>query len=97
MTHLCLQNAADAATISAFQFTSYDVLANPLDKTRRRADILKALSLESLYASKIELWVQGVYSCMRVRGRIMATGDKRIHMDNGLCIPLHSIYKVHFN
>ena len=83
--------------VEAIQFAKEDVLPTVHDRMKRLACLMKAISLEGMSSSPVNLWIQGEALCLRVTSRVIAAGNHQIILENGLRLPIKSIHKVTFN
>lgn len=97
MAYANLAVHAHALKLADFRFTQVEVLTNKFDQRRRNADLLRAVSMESLTNLPVLMWVEGLDSCVCIQGRILAVGDRIIYLDNDLNVPTHSICRILFN
>jgi hypothetical protein len=92
-----MMNASEEAEFFArMNFVDYDVLSSPREKIRRKANLLKAVALESLNKAEVILTVEDQHSCKKIRSRIVATGDDQVVLEKGFSLPIHCIHYVEF-
>jgi hypothetical protein len=96
MTTLTMNSAEELETISRLSFKTCDVLFTQGEKVRRRANLLKAVVLDSLHQSEVVLTLEDDNTTRKLKARIIATGDERVMLDKGISIPVQCILQVEF-
>lgn len=96
MTTLNLRSENDIRTITTMVFKDQDVLTTEREKMKRNASLLRASLLDSLHQLAVVLHVEDMESTRKVRSRIIATGDERVMLEQGLSIPVHCIRVIEF-
>jgi len=96
MTFFTLSSPEEVESFSRLHFKEYDVLSSPREQIRRKANLLKAVALESMNRAEVVLTFEDQTSCKKIRSRILATGDDQVMLDKGFSIPIHCIHFVEF-
>ena len=96
MNLFAIKDTEDFESVLELNFMKDDVLLNNSDKTKRRASLLKAATLESINPTEVILYIESDNGCQKIKSRVMATGDRQILIERGFAIPIHSIHKVEF-
>lgn len=82
--------------IESLSFRTEDVLENQRAKIRRKADLLKAMTLEGINQTEVILTFQDQIELRRMRTRVVATADDHVVLAHGQSLPIHSILDVEF-
>lgn len=82
--------------LEALSFRSEDVLKNQRERIKRKADLLRAMTMEGINQTEVILTFQDQIELRRMRTRVIATGDDRIVLSQGQSLPIHSIVDVEF-
>lgn len=77
-------------------FPAQDVLLNKKDQIIRLANLLKAVTYESLAQGTTVIFAENNSIYMKVNSKVMAVGNHLVHLENGVTIPLHRIVKIKF-
>lgn len=96
MTLMTLASKEEIENFLKQRFGIPDVLKNPRDRIKRKANLVKAATLESINGTEVVLMVEDQNSCKKVRSRIIATADDQVVLTNGISLPIHCIHSVLF-
>ena len=96
MSTLSLRSENDIHTIVNMVFKADDVLTTEREKVRRNASLLRASVLDSLHKQEVILHLEDRESEVKLRSRIIATGNERVMLEQGLSIPLQCIRNIEF-
>ena len=96
MTTLTLTLACDIEAISKLQFKKTDVLDTERQKIKRHASLLRAVVMESINKYEVVLTLEDHDSQKKLRSRIIATGNERVMLEQGVSIPISCIRHVEF-
>ena len=96
MNQLSIHDTEDFESVLSMQFPEMDVLLTDVERTKRRASLIKAATLESINPTEVILYIESNSGCQKIRSRIMATGDNQVIVERGFAIPIQSIHKVEF-
>jgi len=96
MNTLSLRSESDIQTITSLVFKEHDVLTSDREKIRRNASLLRASLLDSLHQLAVVLHLEDQESTLKLRSRIIATGDERVMLEHGLSIPVQCIRIIEF-
>lgn len=96
MTYFIMSASEEAEFFSRLNFKEHDVLSSPREKLRRKANLLKAVALESISNAEVILTLEDQHSCKKIRSRIVATGDDQVMLDKGFSLPIYCIHHVEF-
>lgn len=75
---------------------SDDVLSNQRDRIRRKAQLLRAMTLEGIDQTEVILTYQDQLELRRLRTRVLITGDDSIVLSQGTTLPIQCILDVEF-
>ena len=75
---------------------SDDVLSTQRDRIRRKAQLLRAMTLEGIDQTEVILTYQDQLELRRLRTRVLITGDDAIVLAQGTTLPIHCILDVEF-
>ena len=75
---------------------SDDVLSSQRDRIRRKAQLLRAMTLEGIDQTEVILTYQDQLELRRLRTRVLVTGDDAIVLAQGTTLPIHCILDVEF-
>ncbi len=96
MTVLTFNSVVEIEAITKLNFKTNDVLQSERERVRRHAHLLKAAALDSFDGRAVILTVEDQNSIRKLRSRVMATGDNKIMLEQGLSIPVHCIHTIEF-
>lgn len=96
MSTLSLRSERDLETITNMVFKECDVLTTGRERIRRNASLLRASVLDSLHKQEVILHLEDAESEKKLRSRIIATGNERVMLENGLSIPVQCIRIIEF-
>ncbi|MEY3398649.1 MAG: hypothetical protein RL220_1243 [Bacteroidota bacterium] len=82
--------------ISQSNYNNHDVLPSEPARIRRRAQLLKAMALESINGTEVVITMEDTQVCRKIRSRVIATGDENIVLEQGMTIPIRSIHRIDF-
>ncbi|MFM1998087.1 MAG: hypothetical protein RL204_34 [Bacteroidota bacterium] len=83
-------------SIEKHNFKSDDVLRNQRDRIKRKAQLLRAMTLEGIDQTEVILTYQDDLELKRMRTRVIVTADDSIVLDHGNTLPIHCILDVEF-
>lgn len=100
-------NSIPPAHLNALQtslLTHQEVLKCNRAKRKRQSDLYKAVSLGSIFARTVTIWIEGETDCTFVHMRAVAIGNKNVYLDPdvrgesscALTIPINRICHVDF-
>ncbi len=96
MNTLSLRSENDIHIITKMVFKDHDVLTSEGEKVRRNASLLRASVLDSLHKQEVILHLEDRVTSRKLRSRIIATGNERVMLENGLSIPVQCIRIIEF-
>lgn len=79
-----------------FQYPTTDVLSERKHQMTRLAHLLKAITLNSLSPTNVELQIEMKHTCSYVESSIASVLDNMVRLSNGRVIPLGSIHRIEF-
>ncbi|MFT4779674.1 MAG: hypothetical protein ACJAU0_000812 [Flavobacteriales bacterium] len=94
MTPFLINHPVTRAFLSEMQYADADVLETSFAQRARSRKLFTAISLESLKAQEVVLWIEAKNSCFPISTRITAIGDRMIHLEKNVRIPIRSICQV---
>ncbi len=94
MTPFLIHHPVTRVFLSGVEFSDSDVLATSFAQRKRNRQLFTAISLESLKAQEVVLWIEAMNYCFPISSRITAIGDRMVHLENNVRIPIRSICQV---
>ena len=91
-----IQDTEDFETVLSLSFPKQDVLVTETDRQKRKANLIKAVTLESLAPTEVVLYLETKAGCQKVKSRVLATGDQQVLIERGFAVPISSIHRVDF-
>lgn len=77
-------------------YNAEDVLKTPRQRIMRTAGLIKAAALESISPCEVTITIEDLNSCKKIISRVLAKGDERILLENGLSLPIKCIHSIEF-
>lgn len=94
---LKLKKESDRQLVMQFKYLSGDVLEDHRERLRRASGLMKASLLDSISAAEVVLFIRSAEDVSQVHSRVIAVGDERVMLEEGVSIPVTSIMDVVFN
>lgn len=94
MTPFLIHHPVTRAFLSGMEYSDIDVLPSAIAQRKRSRKLFTAISLETMKEQHVILWIEATNYCFPISSRILAIGDRMVHLEKNIRIPIRCICQV---